>query len=297
MSLVRLNKALSEAGITSRRKADRLIEMGLVQVNGKKVFEMGIKVNPNKDRIVVDGHPVTFRSQKVYIMFHKPKGVMTTLSDPEGRPTVADYFKKYPVRIFPIGRLDWESEGLLLLTNDGDFANNVMHPKKAITKTYWVKVNGRPEKKELDKLLSGVTIPTGKAKAIVVEKIKRPEASDQYDWIKVVIAEGKNRQIREMFLKIGFDVMKLQRVSIGRLKIGALPKGEWTELTEDQIKRIFIPDLDEKESDRYISRNGASKSSSAKGSERNGKAPGKKPARVPRKYEKQDLKKLNFELL
>ncbi len=252
MNLVRLNKALSEAGITSRRKADRLIEQGLVQVNGKKVYEMGIKINPRKDKVVVEGHPISFANQKIYVMFHKPRGVMTTLSDPEGRPTVIDYFKKFPQRIFPIGRLDWESEGLLLLTNDGDFANHVMHPKKEITKTYWVKVSGQPEKKDLDKLLAGVTIPGGKVKAQVVERIKRPDASDKYHWFKIVISEGKNRQIREMFLKIGYDVLKLQRVGIGRLKLGSLPRGEWTELSVSQTKRIFIPDLPEDEKQRMI---------------------------------------------
>lgn len=245
MSLTRLNKALAEAGVTSRRKADRMIEMGLVQVNGKKVFELGVRVDINKDKIVVDGHPVTFYHKKVYIMFYKPINVLTTLSDPEGRPTVADYFEKYPVRIFPIGRLDWDSEGLLLMTNDGDFANDVMHPRGEVTKSYLVKVNGQPTKEELDKLLKGVSIPGGRAKARHIEKVKRPEGSDQYDWYKVVISEGKNRQIREMFLKIGYDVMKLQRVSIGRLKLGSLTRGDWTELSQDQIKKIFVPDLPE----------------------------------------------------
>lgn len=245
MTLVRLNKALAEAGITSRRKSDRLIEQGLVQVNGKKVFELGIKVDPAKDKIVVEGHPVTFYHKKVYIMFNKPVNVLTTLSDPEGRPTVADYFSKYPVRIFPIGRLDWESEGLLLMTNDGDFSNDVMHPRGEVTKTYLVKVNGQPDKTEIDKLLKGVSIPGGRARARHIEKIKRHEGSEQYDWFKVVISEGKNRQIREMFLKIGYDVMKLQRVGIGRLKLGSLTRGDWTELTQDQIKKIFVPDLPE----------------------------------------------------
>lgn len=245
MSSVRLNKALAEAGITSRRKADRLIEQGLVQVNGKKVYELGIKVNPDKDRIVVEGHPITFYHKKVYIMFHKPTSVLTTLSDPEGRPTVIDYFEKYPVRIFPIGRLDWDSEGLLLLTNDGDFANSVMHPRGEVTKTYLVKVSGQPEKNDIDKLIKGVTIIGGKAKVRYIEKLKRPDASEKYDWFKVVISEGKNRQIRQMFLKIGFDVLKLQRVSIGRLKLGSLPRGEWTEISEEQLKKIFIPDLPE----------------------------------------------------
>jgi len=245
MSLVRLNKALAEAGLTSRRKADRLIEQGLVQVNGKKVFELGVRVNPSKDRIVVEGHPVTFFHKKFYIMFHKPTQVLTTLNDPEGRPTVIDYFSKFPVRIFPIGRLDWDSEGLLLLTNDGDFANSVMHPRKEVTKTYLVKVNGQPEKSEIEKLVRGVSIIGGKARVRHIERVKRPAASEQYDWFKVVISEGKNRQIRQMFEKIGYDVLKLQRIAIGRLKLGALPRGEWTELKDDQIKKIFLPDLPE----------------------------------------------------
>lgn len=245
MSITRLNKALSEAGISSRRHADRLIEQGLVMVNGKKVYEMGIKVNTATDRITVEGHPVDFANEKIYIMFHKPKGVITSLSDPEGRPTVIDYFSKFPQRIYPIGRLDWESEGLLLLTNDGDYANSVMHPKKEVTKSYLVKVNGQPEQKHLDKLLTGVSIVTGKAKARHIEKVKRPDSSDKYNWYKIVISEGKNRQIREMFSKIGFDVLKLQRVAIGKLKIGSLPRGEWTELTVDQTKRVFMADLPE----------------------------------------------------
>jgi 23S rRNA pseudouridine2605 synthase len=245
MGQIRLNKALSEAGITSRRKADRLIEQGLVFVNGKKVFEHGVKIDPDKDRIVVDGSPVTFAHKKFYVMFHKPKGVLTTLSDPEGRPTVAEYFTKFPVRLFPVGRLDWESEGLLLLTNDGDFSQRVMHPKLEITKTYWVKVSGKPDPQDIQKLLQGVTTETGKVKARHIEKIKRPDGSDKYDWFKVVISEGKNRQIRNMFAKIDLDVLKLQRVAIGRLKLGSLPRGEWTEVSESQLKRIYTPDLPE----------------------------------------------------
>ncbi len=289
MELVRLNKALSEAGITSRRKADRLIEIGKVLVNGKKVYEMGVKINPSKDRVVVDGHPVVFGNTKVYVMFHKPKNVMTTLHDPEGRPTVIDYLKKYPERIFPIGRLDWESEGLLLLTNDGDYANSVMHPKGEVTKSYLVKVSGKPEKKDIDKLLTGVSIATGKAKARHIERIKRPDSSDKYDWFKVVISEGKNRQIREMFAKVGFDVLKLQRVAIGRLKIGALPRGEWTELSEDQIKKVFQPDLpeDKIKSDKALAH------AAVKGAT----SPVQAKKRIPRKTDSHVGKKLNFDQL
>jgi 23S rRNA pseudouridine2605 synthase len=287
MELVRLNKALSEAGITSRRKADRLIEQGLVLVNGKKVFEMGIKINPSKDRIVVEGQPVVFSNQKVYVMFHKPKNVMTTLNDPEGRPTVIDYFKKYAQRIFPIGRLDWESEGLLLLTNDGDYANSVMHPKGEVTKSYLVKVSGHPERKDIDKLLTGVSIATGKAKVRHIERIKRPDSSDKYDWFKVVISEGKNRQIREMFAKIDLDVLKLQRVAIGRLKIGSLPRGEWAELSSEQIKRVFIPDLPEDKIKAEKAKSATAPTASA---------PARLKKRIPRKTDRQ-VGKLDFNQL
>ncbi len=240
---VRLNKLIADNGLASRRQADRMIEEGQVIVNGKKVFELGIKVNPHKDRVVVNGHPLTKSpTMKLYIVFNKPKGVLTTMEDPLGRPTIADYLEKVPGRVFPVGRLDWDSEGLLFLTNDGDFANKVMHPKAEVTKTYLVKLDGKPEKKHLDKLLKGVSILGGRVAAKHVEKVKRPEGSDQYDWYKIVITEGKNRQIRQMFEKVGFDVMKLQRVAIGRLRLGSLPRGELAFISEHMLDKVFLPD-------------------------------------------------------
>lgn len=240
---VRLNKFLADSGICSRRAADGIIADGRVLVNGKKVFELGIKVNPAEDRITVDRKPIKQASEKVYLMLHKPKGILTTMDDELGRPTVAQYLSGVPSRVFPVGRLDWDSEGLLLFTNDGEFANKVMQPKNDITKTYLVKIDGQPDDRNLNRLRMGVSIPGGRVRALHIEKISRKEGSKQYNWIKIVINEGKNRQIRYMFEKIGYDVMKLQRVAIGQLKIGKLERGEITYLDETDLKKVFIKDL------------------------------------------------------
>lgn len=242
-SKIRLNKFLSESGVSSRRQADRMIEEGQITINGKKVFELGVKVDPHHDKILIDGKPLKKSTMKMYLIFHKPKGILTTLTDPLERPTVSDYLQGVPGRVFPIGRLDWDSEGLLLLTNDGEFANKVSHPKSEITKTYLVKLSGQPKPEQIQKLLRGVSIIGGKVAAKHIEKIKRMEGSDKYDWYKIVITEGKNRQIRQMFAKIGFDVMKLQRVAIGRLRLGSLRKGELAYLNEPALEKIFLPDM------------------------------------------------------
>ncbi len=255
--MIRLNKLLAERGLASRRGADKMIEEGLVMVNGKKVYELGIKVDPANDQIKVDGKPLRSKNQNIYIMFHKPKNVITSMTDPLGRITVADYMNGVPGRVFPIGRLDWDSEGLLLMTNDGDFANKVMHPKTEVTKTYHVKLNGQPRPDQIDKLLRGVPIPGGRVKAKNVEKIKavkekNKKTSEKNDWYKIVITEGKNHQVREMFKKIGFDVLKLQRVAIGKLKLGTLDRGSLVYLNEAAVDRIFMADLPENTSGKQI---------------------------------------------
>ena len=241
---VRLNKLIADSGLASRRHADRMIEEGQVTVNGKRVYELGIKVDPVNDRILVDGKVLRKPAQKLYLMFNKPKGVLTTMEDPEDRPTIAGYLEEVPARVFPVGRLDWDSEGLLILTNDGDFANKVMHPKLEVTKTYLVKISGQPEPYQIDKLRKGVSIVGGRVRARHIEKIHKQgeNKSDKYDWYKIVITEGKNRQIRQMFEKIGFDVMKLQRVAIGRLRIGGLQTGDLVYLNDVALERIFLPD-------------------------------------------------------
>lgn len=243
---VRLNKLIADSGLASRRAADRLIEDGHVTVNGKRVFELGVRVDPNADKVLVDGKPIRKPTQKLYLLFNKPKGVLTTMEDPLGRPTIADYLGGVPARVFPVGRLDWDSEGLVLLTNDGDFANKVMHPSAEVTKTYMVKIDGQPRPDQIQKLLKGVSIIGGKVAARSVEKIRRPEGSDKYDWYKIVITEGKNRQIRQMFAKIGFDVQKLQRVAYGRLSIGNLERGQLVYLNDAAVDKIFMEDSPEK---------------------------------------------------
>jgi 23S rRNA pseudouridine2605 synthase len=220
-----------------------LIEEGQVLINGRKVYELGIKVDPNADRISVNGKPLRKKFDHVYLMFHKPKGILTTMEDPLGRPTIKDFLEEVPTRVFPVGRLDWDSEGLLLLTNDGDFANRVASPKGEVTKTYLVKVNGKPSQEKLTRLLQGVTIEGGKVKAKSVEVVERGKG--QYDWLKIVITEGKNRQIRQMFEKIGFDVLKLQRVAIGRLRLGSLERGEMVYLNNIAADRVFLADTPE----------------------------------------------------
>ncbi|MCM2281920.1 MAG: rRNA pseudouridine synthase [Bdellovibrionaceae bacterium] len=235
--LIRLNKYLADCGIASRRKADQLIAEGKVVINGKKVYELGTRVDPTADKILVDGKPVKPATNKVYIMFHKPKNVVTTMEDPEGRPTIADYFNRLPVRVFPVGRLDWDTEGLLLLTNDGEFAQRIMHPAEEVPKTYLAKISGHASDDALIRLRRGVSIPGGRVQALHVERIRR--GADKYDWIKIVVGEGKNRQVRRMFEKIGFDVLKLQRVAIGRLRIGTLERGEYVFLTEAGVQKIF----------------------------------------------------------
>lgn len=242
---VRLNKLIADSGLASRRHADRMIEEGHVTVNGKRVYELGIKVDPQSDRILVDGKPLRKPlTQKLYLVMNKPKGVLTTMEDPHERPTIAEYLEGVPARVFPVGRLDWDSEGMLLLTNDGDFANKVMHPKAEVTKTYLVKLDGQPQPQHIEKLKKGVTIIGGKVSARHIEKIKKSgdNKSSKYEWYKIVITEGKNRQIRQMFAKVGFDVLKLQRVAIGRLRLGALKTGELIYLNDAAVERVFLPD-------------------------------------------------------
>lgn len=242
---VRLNKLIADSGLASRRHADRMIEEGQVTVNGKRVYELGVKVDPQNDRILVDGKPLRKPlTQKIYAILNKPTGVLTTMEDPLDRPTVAEYLADIPVRVFPVGRLDWDSEGMLLLTNDGDFANKVMHPKAEVTKTYLVKLSGKPEPVQLDKLRKGVSIVGGRVSARHIEKVKKTgeNKSEKYEWYKIVITEGKNRQIRQMFAKIGFDVMRLQRVAIGRLRMGAIKTGELAYLNEAAAQRVFLAD-------------------------------------------------------
>lgn len=261
---IRLNKALADAGLASRREADRLIAEGSVTVNGKRVYELGVKVDPRKDKILVSGKPLRSKSAPVYAILHKPKGVLTTMEDPEGRPTLKPYIEDLPVRLFPVGRLDWDSEGLLLLTNDGEWAQKVMRPENEVTKTYLVKVKGEAKPDALTKLRTGVSIIGGRVSAKFVERIDR--GKEKYPWYKIVITEGKNRQIRLMFEKVGLDVMKLQRIGIGRLRLGNIEKGRLVFLEDSMRELVFLPDMsgtDEAKKERQTSSKRSSGASDA----------------------------------
>lgn len=234
---VRLQKYLAECGVASRRAAEILIRDGEVTINGK-VAELGAKVKPGKDAVKVKGKLLRQEtSDFVYIKMFKPTGVVTTLHDPEGRPTVKDLLTGVKQRVFPVGRLDYDSEGLIILTNDGEYAQSITHPTKEVTKTYIVKISGKLTTNHIIKLRTGVTLADGKAKAKHVEKIR---SGDKYDWYKVVLTEGRNRQLRRMFERIGFDVMKLQRVAIGRMTIGRLQRGEFKFLTPEEAETALL---------------------------------------------------------
>ena len=214
-ALIRLQKYIADAGITSRRKAEDLILQGRVEVNGDIVRELGVKVHKNDDVVTVDGDTISpSRVEKIYVVFHKPRGCMTTLNDPEGRKTVMDYLGDITERIYPVGRLDYLSEGLLLLTNDGEFANHIIHPSGNITKVYEVKIFGAVNSDILKSLRKGVQTEVGFLKPQSVRVIKQLNSKT---WLEFRLTDGKNREIRRLCEAVGLTIDKLKRVAIGGL--------------------------------------------------------------------------------
>ena len=236
---LRLNKYLAKWAGVSRRAADRLVKEGQVFLNGRKVESLGLKVHIQKDKVKVKNRLIVplLSAKSIYFMFNKPEKVLTTAADPKGRPVVMDFFRKSASRIFPVGRLDWHSEGLLLLTNDGDFAQKILHPRQGIPKTYLVKIKGFLKSPQQAKLLKGVSTPFGRKKALFVGKV--PKSTQTNTWIKVIIAEGKNRQLRLMLQNVGCVVIRLKRTAIGRLRLGALKKGTYLPLREKDLHKVF----------------------------------------------------------
>jgi 23S rRNA pseudouridine2605 synthase len=231
----RLQKVLARHGVASRRAAERMIEEGRVTVNGKVITRLGSKVDPALDAIKVDGRrlapaPVV----PTYLMLNKPKGYVTTLSDPDGRRTVADLITRVRNRVFPVGRLDFNSEGLLLLTDDGDLAQALMHPRKGVEKTYMVKVRGRPEAATLRRLALGVRVDERKAVPSKV-RIVRPEPNS---WLEVSVVEGRKHLVRRMLEAVGHPVSKLRRIRYGGLRLGSLPLGEMRPLTSAEVEHL-----------------------------------------------------------
>ena len=238
MPIERLQKIIAAAGVTSRRKAEELITSGRVQVNGKMVTELGTKADSEQDHIRVDGKLLRGPERHTYIVLNKPKGYVTTVSDPEKRPTVMDLVGGAKARVYPVGRLDWASEGLLLLTNDGELANALMKASSNVAKTYVVKVAGQPDEGKLDKLRVGVSIAEkgGRRVRTAPAKIRLIREADN-PWLEVTIIEGRNRQVRKMFEEVGHHVEKIRRVKYGPLALD-VPPGEFRSLTLEEVSRL-----------------------------------------------------------
>jgi pseudouridine synthase len=238
----RLQKLISSAGIASRRHAEELIAAGKVSVNGAVITELGAKADPNEDHIKVNGrliNPLLDRQEHVYVLLNKPKGYLTSMSDPEERPLVIDLIPTALGRLYPVGRLDFNTEGLLLLTNDGELTNLVTSAKNQIAKIYRAKVKGVPSEKAIERLRRGVKIDDGERTAPA--EVHPLRASGNNAWFEVKLYEGRNQQIRRMFDAIGHSVVKLTRSQIGPLTIGPLRVGEWRHLTSREVSQLKAP--------------------------------------------------------
>jgi pseudouridine synthase len=231
----RLQKILSKAGLTSRRHAEKLIVEGRVRVNGTVVTSLGFKANPQRDHIRVDGKPIGKVQPEVYLVLHKPRGCVTTLDDPLGRPTVRDFVRGERKRVNPVGRLDFDSEGLLILTNDGDLHNRLTHPRYEIPRTYLVKVKGIPDSGAMRKLRDGIPLEDGvtlPAKARLVRKLKRNS------WLRLTVYEGRNKLIKRMCAAISHPIIRLVRIGYGPLTLGNLGPGKYRYLAPAEIDAL-----------------------------------------------------------
>jgi len=231
----RLQKILSRAGVASRRQAEGLIREGKVRLNGKVVTELGTKADPAHDEIRVSGRLIAADQPWTYLLLHKPVGYVATTSDPEGRPTVLDLIHGVKERLYPVGRLDWDTSGLLLLTNDGELTHLLTHPSSEVPRTYQAKVEGIPNPTVLQKLRRGVFLegrPTHPAQVRLLRK------GPGWAWIEITLTEGRNRQVRRMCEQVGHPVLKLCRVALGPLLLGDLPPGRFRPLKEKELKQL-----------------------------------------------------------
>ena len=233
---MRLQKYMAMCGVAARRKCEEMIAAGRVTVNGRVITEMGTQVEEH-DEVLVDGVRITPEEEKRYVLYHKPAGEVTTVSDEKGRETVMDRFRDFPVRLYPVGRLDYDSEGLLLLTNDGDLAQRMLHPRGEVDKVYLARVTGNPSNEAIDRLRRGVYMEGDERRTYPADvRVVRDESL--FSDILVTIHEGRNRQVRRMFDAVGHKVLLLRRVRFGPLELGSLRRGEWRELTAQEVELL-----------------------------------------------------------
>lgn len=238
MALERLQKIMAASGIASRRKAEEMIAAGRVALNGKVVTEQGTKADLERDEICVDGKPLATPQRLVYFLLNKPKGYVTTVSDPEGRPTVMDLLPKGSERVYPVGRLDYASEGLVLMTNDGALAQKLTKAGSHVAKTYRVKISGKPEEKDIARLRAGITIELEDGRRVKTSPAKIRLAEDGANpWYEMTLIEGRNRQIRRMFERVGHRVEKIRRVQLGPLVLDVEP-GKVRPLTVKEVAQL-----------------------------------------------------------
>jgi 23S rRNA pseudouridine2605 synthase len=238
MASERLQKIMAASGVASRRKAEEIITAGRVTVNGVVVVELGTKADPERDKICVDGKPLRGPERLLYFLLNKPKGYVTTVSDPEGRQTVMELMKNCPERVYPVGRLDYASEGLLLMTNDGALAQKLMKAGSHVPKTYLVKVSGKPPERVIERLRAGITIELEDGKRVKTSPAKIRLAEDGTNpWYEMVLIEGRNRQIRRMFQRVGFNVEKIKRVRLGPLVLD-VPPGKYRALAKREVEEL-----------------------------------------------------------
>jgi 23S rRNA pseudouridine2605 synthase len=235
MALERLQKILAHAGVASRRKAEQLIEAGKVFVNGKVVRELGSKADLDEDVIQVEGRTIREEQDKVYYVLYKPAGCVTTLSDPEGRATIRTYLEEIPERVYPVGRLDYDVEGALIVTNDGALAFSLTHPRFGVRRTYLAKVHGVPRREQIERLLQGVRLEDGRARALEADVHSH---TPKNTWVRVVVTEGRQHLVKRLMEAVGAPVQKLHRADYGGIGVAGMRPGEIRELTRAEVQQL-----------------------------------------------------------
>src|SRR3972149_6170232 len=238
--LERLQKIIARAGVASRREAEKMMLDGRVSVNNQIIRQLGVRADINKDQIRIDGALIYTESEKVYILLNKPRGYVTTLHDPQQRPIVTDLLHDVSVRVFPVGRLDYDSQGLLLMTNDGDFAQKLLHPRFHIHRTYQVKIKGTLKKEEIRTLTRGIDLEDGKFRP---DDLRVSRINEKSSWLFMTLHEGKNRIIRRALSSLGHEVLEIVRIRLGGIELGELRTGQYRFLTRKEINTILHPNI------------------------------------------------------